>query len=248
VKVRVRVILIRVGADKGCRSLHANGPLLPDGRFELVPIPDHSPAAESRTYGNTVGRHGRPLAAYFPERRGLAGIPMHLDPEFDTHTYGTPARVQRSLATLEAGDLLVFYGGLRPVAEDGRPLRHEPHALYVFGYFEVTDAIRARAYRRDDLLPAFGRNFHVRHAALFAEQHEVLVLVKGGGASRLLSRARPISDKRSGRNGTPIFVLSEEMRRVFGTFTGFGSIQRCVPRWVEPAFVRRAADFVRSLP
>jgi hypothetical protein len=84
----MKVVLIRVGTDTGCRPIHANGPLLPDGSFELVPIPDHVSAGETRTYGNTIGRLGRPLANYFPNRReALFDQPMHVDPEFETCTY-----------------------------------------------------------------------------------------------------------------------------------------------------------------
>ena len=169
-----------------------------------------------------------------------------MKPEPETWTYGLPARIQAHLSTLEEGDLLAFYGGLRPIepSDDAIP----PAALYLFGYFDVLGAVRARDYTRDDLLPMFGENFHVRHPELFDAQHDRLVLVKGNPSSRLLSKAQPISGIGRDRRGQPIHVLSEEMQGVFGTFAGVGSIQRCVPRWVAPEFVERAAAFVRSLP
>ncbi len=245
----MKVVLLRVGMDSGCRPIQANGPLLPDGSFELMPIPDQSAEHEDRTYGNTVGRLGRPLVDYFPNRRAVvADLPMHVDPEFDTNTYGTPTRLQRRLATLEDGDLLVFYGGLRPVTADGTPIPNVRHALYLFGYFDVACAVRARDYTRDELLPMFGANFHVRHPDLFENQQDELVLVKGTATSRLLEKARLLSETTPDRRGTPIFVLSAEMRAVFGTLSGVGSIQRSAPRWIDPAFAERAGDFVQSLP
>ncbi len=173
---------------------------------------------------------------------------MHVDPEFDTNTYGTPTRLQRRLATLEEGDLLVFYGGLRIVTAEGIPIPNSRHALYLAGYFEVACAVRAQDSTRDDLLSMFGANFHVRHPHLFQDQQDELVLVKGVGTSRLLDKARLISETAPDRRGTPIFVLSEEMRAVFGPLSSVGSIQRSTPRWIDPAFTGRPGEFVRSLP
>ena len=244
----MRVVLLRVGTDSGCRPVNANGPIFPDGRFEYVPLPDIRSLHEKRTYGNTFGRMERPLADYFPERRkSIAGVAIHFDPEFDTFTYGTPTRMQRSLASLEAGDYLLFYGGLRQVTDDGGPIPRTPHALYLFGYFRVDHAVRAREYHRDELLPTFGANFHVRHPDIFVHDHEELVLVKGGPESRLLERAVPISDRRPNRRGRATFVLSEPMAEIFGPLSGGGFIERCSPRWISGTFVDSAVSFVSAL-
>lgn len=243
------MVLIRVGADSGCRPLNCNGPLLPDGRFEFVPIPDLCSRNERRTYGNTAGRLGLHLADYFPERRSvIADVSMHADPEFETCTYGSPATMQHSLAQLEQGDLLVFYGGLRRVSGDGAPIPNVPHALYLFGYFEVESAVRARAFAREDLRPNFAENFHVRHEDIFQHDHHTLVLVKGSPGSRLLTRAVPISNKKPNRRGRGTFVLSEAIGEIFGPLSAGGFIERCSPRWIDPSFVHSASAFVRSQP
>jgi hypothetical protein len=204
-----KMVLIRVGVDTGCRPVHANGPLLPDGSFELIPIPDHVSAA---------------------------------------FTYGSPARIQSRLATLQAGDLLIFYGGLRPVSADCRPLPAAVPTCYLFGYFELACALRAQDHEREELLPRFGANIHVRHADVFARQQETLVLAKGGPGSRLLARAVPISEPGRDRGGRRLQVLAAPLRAVFGPLGGLGSIQRCTPRWIAPEHVERAAAFIRSLP
>ena len=245
----MKMVLLRVGTDSGCRPLHANGPLLPDGRFEFVPLPDLCAENETRTYGNTFGRTGRPLADYFPERRSvIADFPMHADPEFQSFTYGSPANMQQGLARLEPGDMLVLYGGLRPVADDGVPIPKAAHALYLLGYFDVESAVRARDYTCEQLLTDFGQNFHVRHEDILQRDYSKLVLVKGGPGSRLLSKAVPISGKKPNRLGRPTFVLSDEMARVFGPLSGAGFIERCSPRWIDASFVDSAARFVRSKP
>jgi hypothetical protein len=52
----------------------------------------------------------------------------------------------------------------------------------------------------------------------------------------------------SDSTGRPLKVLSPEMQQIFGTFNGRISFQRSPTRWVDPAYVGRAAEFMRSLP
>ena len=108
----MNVFFLRIGIDTGSGGIH--GPLFADGTFEYVPIPDGH-AVDERTYGNTLGRHGRKLIDYFPAsmRNRMADQPMHVDPEFDTFTYGNPTTPKAGLRHLRPGDLLVFYCGLQ---------------------------------------------------------------------------------------------------------------------------------------
>lgn len=236
----MNVVLLRIGIDTGSGGIH--GPLLADGTFEYVPIPDgHS--VDERTYGNTDGRHGRKLIDYFPAgRRGrMDGQSMHVDPEFESFTYGDPTSPKAGLRRLQQGDLLVFYCGLQ-----GWDFACEP-ALYLMGFFEVERAGRAMEFTKSELRRAFSRNFHVRHRSVYNRQEESLVLVKGNAASRLLERPVQISQDGRDRAGKPLKVLSTEMQRVFGDFGGRVSIQRSPPRWVDSNYTAKAADFVRSL-
>jgi hypothetical protein len=236
----VRVVLLRVGIDTGEGGI--SGPLFADGSFEFVPIPD-ARGIDARTYGNTRGRHGRPLAEYFPSsKRPVRAVQaMHVDPEFETFTYGDPTHPKRGLRNLETGDLLVFYAGLQRWPADGTR-----GALYIVGYFEVALAGLASSLS-DAQLAHCAANFHVRHRSLFEVQRDRLVLVKGAPGSRLLDRAVLISEPGVDRSGRTLHVISSEMRAIFGDFDGRVSIQRSPPRWVAPAFSARAAAFVRSL-
>ena len=236
----MNVVLLRIGIDTGSGGIH--GPLFADGTFEYIPIPDGQ-GVDERTYGNAVGRHGRNLIDYFPTsmRDRMADQPMHVDPEFDSFTYGDPTAPKAGLRHLKPGDLLVFYCGLQ-----GWDFASDP-ALYLMGFFEVERAGKAAEFTRAELDRLYSRNFHVRHRRVFERQRESLVLVKGTAASRLLDRAVRISSVGSDRAGKPLKVLSPEMRRIFGDFGGHVSIQRSPPRWVETDFVAGAADFVRSL-
>jgi len=236
----MKVVLLRIGIDTGSGGIH--GPLFADGTFEYIPIPDGE-AVDERTYGNTVGRYGRKLIDYFPAsmQNRMADQPMHVDPEFDTFSYGDPTTPKAGLRHLQPGDLLVFYCGLQ-----GWDFASEP-ALYLMGFFEVERAGRAAQLTKTELDRLFSRNFHVRHRRVFRRQEESLVLVKGTANSRLLHEAIRLSADGRDRAGKPLKVLSADMQRVFGTFGGKLSIQRSPPRWVEPEFTATAATFVRSV-
>ncbi len=235
-----QVVLLRVGIDKGSGGIL--GPIFADGSFDFLPIPDAS-GIDGRTYGNTRGRSGKPMAAYFPEARRtrMADCSLHLDPEFETFTYGDPTSPKASLARLQEGDLLVFYAGLSSWGFDC------PDALYIVGYFDVARAGVATSFSANELEAVFGSNFHVRHRSVFEKQKERLVLVKGGPGSRLLERAVRISSPGNDRAGRPLHRLSSEMQGVFGDFHGHTSIQRSPPRWVVPEFRERAGANVRAL-
>gem|GEM_PF-162439 len=244
--MKKQVVLLRVGIDAGCGGIQ--GPLFEDGTFEFVCIPDNK-RVSVHNYGNQCGNDGRRLVDYFPEsrRKQMADQHIHLDPEFETFTYGDPTTPKRSLRSLNPGDFLVFYCGLQEWdavsgwKEDRRP------ALYLAGFFEVALAGMAVDFDKKTLESEFGKNFHVRYPSVFAQQKHELVLVKGGPGSRLFDKARQISVDGKDRAGKPLKVLSPTMQRVFGDFGGHVSIQRSPPRWVEPGFVAKAIGYLKDL-
>ncbi len=241
-----QVVLLRVGIDAGCGGIQ--GPLFDDGTFEFVCIPDGK-GVSVHTYNTMIGRNGRSHLDYFPEsrRRLMAAQTIHVDPEFETYTYGDPTTPKRSLRNLKPGDFLVFYCGLQRWDSDcGWDCTCRP-ALYLAGFFEVAMAGMACDFDRKTLKAEFGNNFHVRYRTVFDRQKGDLVLVKGGPGSRLLQKACCISEKGQDRVGKPLKVLSRKMQKVFGDFGGHISIQRSPPRWVGPRFVDKAIDYVKGL-
>ena len=241
-----KVVLLRVGIDAGCGGIQ--GPLFKDGTFDFVCIPDNK-RVSVHTYGNMAGKYGRRHVDYFPEsrREQMTGQHIHVDPEWETFTYGDPTTPKKSLRTLKAEDLLVFYCGLQEWDAEGGWNQARRPALYLAGYFEVTLAGMALDFDKKVLKSQFGKNFHVRYPTVFERQKEDLVLVKGGPGSRLFQRAHQISSEGTDRAGKPLKILSPAMRKVFGSFGGHVSIQRSPPRWVEPEFVEKAIRFVKDL-
>jgi hypothetical protein len=241
-----QVVLLRVGIDAGCGGIQ--GPLFNDGTFEFVCIPDNK-RVSVHTYGNMVGRNGEPHASYFSKSRRqlMAKQTVHVDPEWETFTYGDPTTPKRSLRGLNPGDFLVFYCGLQKWdSESGWSNDCRP-ALYLVGYFEVVLAGMAGEFDKKSLKREFGQNFHVRYHSVFELQKDELVLVKGGPGSRLFVKAHQISVESKDRAGKPLKVLSPAMQKVFGQLNGHISIQRSPPRWVENAFVDQAIDYVKGL-
>ena len=236
----MQIALLRIGIDSGSGGIQ--GPLFQDGTFEYIPIPDYSKKDE-RTYGNVTGRHGRKLVEYFPESRraGMMNQPIHFDPEFVTFTYGDPTGPKAGLRRLQKGDMLVFYCGLEGWGFNSPP------ALYLMGYFEVSDAGIATDFSENEVETLFGENFHVRHRGTYEKQKRSLILVKGSSKSCLLKKAFCISETGYDKAGRPLKVLSKEMQKIFGDFDGKISIQRSPTRWVKAEYIEKAAAFVRSL-
>lgn len=236
----MNVVLLRVGIDSGCGGI--NSPLFPDGSFEFVPIPDcHS--LDERTYGNTTGRKGRAFSEYFPKRdqAGASSQAMHVDPEFDSFTYGDPTPPKRGLAQMRPDDLLVFYAGMQGFGFA------KPLALYLAGCFRVQLVGFAPSFTTAQLQQEFAANFHVRHPTIFSEQRDNLLLIKGGPGSRLFQQAHLVGESVCRENGTWWQMITPQMAEVFGRFGGIGSLQRSTPRWVEKNLVSRAEKFVESL-
>jgi hypothetical protein len=245
-QVNKQVVLLRVGIDAGAGGMQ--GPLFDDGTFEFVCIPDGK-GVGIHTYGTLIGRNGRSHLDYFPasRQRLMSKQAVHIDPEFETFTYGDPTTPKRSLRNLKPGDFLVFYCGLQKWDSlCGWDCTCRP-ALYLAGFFEVALAGMAREFDKKMLKAEFGNNFHVRYRSVFEQQKDALVLVKGGPGSRLLQKACCISEDGEDRAGKPLKVLSRKIQKVFGDFGGHISIQRSPPRWVEPRFVDKAIRFLSDL-
>jgi len=231
----MKALLLRVGIDKGSGGTY--GPIFNDGTFEFVPIPETYRSCTATTYGERIGRTGKPLSTYVPP--GLRHVPMHNDPEFETCTYGDPTVKRRYLLELNEEDLLVFYAGLKPFNHDNADY---PNALYFVGYFKIDQVIDFNwlsASERAAYRQRYPSNAHVKRGYAF----ENLVIIVGSKDSRLLNHALLISQKKPDKSARPTFALSSEMEELLG-ISGF--IQRSIP----PRFVtqeRNVAHLVQLL-
>ena len=241
-KMSRQVVFLRVGADFGSGGIQS--PLFEDGTFEMLCIPDGTTGDHDRTYGARTDRRGRPLTVYFGKNFANKGI--HIDPEFETMTYGDPTQNKRGLRKLCPGDYLVFTCGLQRWSDAGGWDKSDQPHIYIAGYFVVEKVGFATEFEDEVLRAEFSQNDHVFDSQKFQRQKEKLLLVKGGPGSRTLKRAVRISEIGNDVAGKPLKVLSGEMRQHFGEFGGSNSVQRSTPRWVCAEKVESAIRFLSS--
>ena len=223
-----KVLLLRIGMDLGFGGL---GPIFPDGTFEYVPIPDDPSRASERSlfFRDIPARTGGSIDRFVPARH--KDRPAHYDPEFDTFTYGDPARnKRRQLLRLDEGDMLVFYAGLRPREEN------QGSKLYIIGYLTILQvhAITSLGPWPPPEYQNLWGNAHIRRNSC----DKNLVVVEGNPTtSRLLIRAVPLSDSR--QNVLP------EMTELLGLS---GSVKRAgAGRWVTNEHAEGVGRWLRYL-
>ena len=140
-RVAFQALLVRVGVDQAYGRW--NAPVDAEGRFVYVPIPEkrgtsfHS--GLERRYSEVLPSLQRFCQAHDCDLRGdlrfpdeLLELSMHLDPDFEYLTYGDKgSRRGAGMVNMGEGDLLVFYGGLRPIHRCEHKLIYALMGMYV---------------------------------------------------------------------------------------------------------------------
>lgn len=185
----MKALLLRVGIDKGVGG--SLGPIFDDGFFEYIPIPERCATSENKTYAHLHGRNYRSLADFIPIK--LHNSIPHIDPEFETFTYGDPTpKKSRQLARLLRGDLLVFYAGLEP--KNG--IDNIPR-LFIIGYFTVRQVYNFNEIPTSKHTSTYRKVNNNAHAKR-TYSDKGLVIVEGESRnSKLLSKALPLGDSRN---------------------------------------------------
>jgi hypothetical protein len=148
----------------------------------------------------------------------LASRQTHLDPDFETLTYGdNGVRRGKQLAHFGPGDGVVFFAGLRPC-------RHSEHRLLyaIIGYFRITEVVRVASIPRS----RWRENAHTRRGDQRGEDVVVRADPKSSGRLR---RCIPIGEWRD----RAYRVRSDLLREWGGLSARNGYIQRSA---VPPTF------------
>jgi hypothetical protein len=212
----MKALLLRVGIDKGYGAL---SPVFADNSYRYIPIyykdKKERESKEKRSYRDIH------LDGYLPS--SLHDKKIHLDPEFETFTYGDPGWIKRgSLLKLCRGDLLVFYLGgkyLEGDAEEG---------CFVVGYFVVETVMDWNAlsrFQREEVKKVFANNAHI----ISSKSKNNLVLVKGSKESKALAHCIPITVRNKKASNPPYFT-SPGIQRLLGIRS---YIVRAVPIWIH---------------
>ncbi len=192
----MKALLVRIGVDQAYGRW--NAPVDASGRFVFVPIPEKLATAFHPDLGRSYTEvlpalnafcadHGRELCSDLRFPRRLLDHPMHLDPDFERLTYGDEGgRRGAGMVGMTTGDLLVFYGGLRPVHACEHKLIYALVGLYVVDEVLPVQAVTAERW---------GENAHTRKVKWGGT--DIVVRAKPGVSGRL-DRCIPIGEWRSG--------------------------------------------------
>lgn len=200
-------VLINVGSNSS--SPNGRGRIFEDLTFEYLPILEGKETREKvPTYRELGFSHLR-----------SPDLPVHVDPEFETFTYGHVRRGfgdLRALLKLKKKDVLFFYATLH---------NGEDWSVYIIGYFTNLKVYDCRGLSRKKILGLNSRGF-ANNAHLKRVDPSVTLLVKGGKGSKLLKRAFPLTEDNKN------LALRESLVDIMHTATG-KSIRSGTPwfRW-----------------
>lgn len=169
-------VLINIGSN----SSHPNGRgrVFEDFTFEYLPIPENKKTKQKvPTYRELGFGHVK-----------SPDLPVHLDPRFETFTYGHVERGFgdiRSLLELKKEDVLFFYATLQ---------KEEGWSIYIIGYFRNLRVYDCRKLSEKEILNLKSKGF-ADNAHLKRLQPSVDLLIQGGENSKFLRRAFPLAEE-----------------------------------------------------
>lgn len=230
-------LLIRIGIDQAYGRW--NAPTDADGRFVYVPIPEKlgTPfrAGLERRFGEVLpvlhrfcGEHNLDLHRDLRFPQALLAHAMHLDPDFECLTYGDDGRRRGAeVASMRDGDLLVFYGGLRPTYRCKQRLVYALVGVYlVEEVVPVGDVPAERWYE----------NAHVRKAT--PGKSDIVVRARPGVSGRL-ERCIPIGEWRGGA-----YRVRRDLLEAWG---GLSVKDGYIQRSAVPPVLNNARQFLKWL-
>lgn len=188
-------VLINVGSSSS--NSNGRGRIFDDFTFEYLPIPETEETVEKVPTYRELGF----LNVKFPN------LPVHLDPEFGTFTYG---HVKRGFGDIECllrfkkESVLFFYATLQ---------KREKWYPCIIGYFRKLQVYDCRELTREQILSFKYKGF-MNNAHLKREDPSVDFLIKGGMGSKLLKRAFPLAES----NDT--LELRKSLKDIIHTATG----------------------------
>jgi len=226
-------LLIRVAADQSSGGGSWNGPVDADtNEFAYVAIPEYNsvhPGLEKpySALASTLSKFHTALPGH------LSSTHMHLDPDFSRLTYGDSGRKARQIRrTINAGDFVVFYAGLRDI-------HRAPQLVYaIIGVLEVDSVIAATS------VPFDRRDINAHSRRILEPTAVDVILVGKRGSSGRLRTCIPIGEYRDRAYRVRPDLLDEWG----GLSVSNGYLQRSaqIPSFLQPT--RFLAWFKRQSP
>jgi hypothetical protein len=220
-KSKMKGLLVRVGIDSSREAGGWNAPVLSGTReFAFVTIPEKQ--RPHPKLGRYYGEEFAPALNWFHQQlpSRLREQRTHLDPDFEYLTYGDGGSRGKSLATLETGDLLAFFAGLRDFSNPNGRLIYALIGLYVVDKVQKAADIPKKLWRQ---------SAHTRRAP---NDSEYVVTAKTGVSGRLKT-CIPIGEHRE----RAYRVRKQLLKEWGGLGVKNGYIQRSAhpPMFCDPA-------------
>ncbi|WP_276975755.1 hypothetical protein [Flavobacterium filum] len=201
----MKAILLRIGIDSNYGAL---SPVWDDMSYIYFPIYNKNikeiERGETRTYEDLFGDNTK----YLPDK--IHKKIVHLDPEFETFTYGDVKNKSKILSTLEKGDLLVFYmGGImqNDSSEKG---------CFIIGYLDVQSVfVSGNKYLTNYDLNQIRNEFPNNAHSISSKTQQNLVIIKGSDRSRKLDRCIKLTDKNNVASN-PSYITKTEYQIELG--------------------------------
>lgn len=188
-------VLLNVGSSSA--NPNGRGRIFKDFTFEYLPIPEtRKTTVKVPTYRELGFANVR-----YPD------LPVHLDPEFDTFTYGHVIRGfgdVLSILKLQKNDALFFYATLQK--ENG-------WTPSIIGYFKDVERYDCRGITTEEIRNLKSKGF-ADNAHLKRENPHVDFLIKGGKGSKLLKKAFPLAEENNSAE------LHHSLKKIIYTATG----------------------------
>lgn len=188
-------VLINVGSSS--TNPNGRGRIFKDLSFDYLPIPE---GHRTREHVATYRELGFTQVRY-PDLR------VHLDPEFETFTYGHVRRGfgdMKSLLNLKKKAMLFFYATLQ---------KQDVWSTYIIGYFRNPAVYDCRELSREEVLSFRSRGF-ANNAHLKRVDPSVDLLIKGDAGSALLEKAFPLAEESNQ------LALRKRLKPIIHTATG----------------------------
>lgn len=201
----MKAILLRIGIDSNYGAL---SPVWDDMTYIYFPIYNKNikeiERGETRTYKDLFGNKIK----YLPDK--IHNKIVHLDPEFETFTYGDVKNKSKILSTLEKGDLLIFYmGGVmqNDSSEKG---------CFIIGYLDVQSVFVSRNKNLTNKDLNLIRNEFANNAhSISSKTQQNLVIVKGSSRSRKLDKCIKLTDKNNDASN-PSYITKPKYQKEIG--------------------------------
>ncbi|MGQ4833568.1 MAG: hypothetical protein ACP6IS_06720 [Candidatus Asgardarchaeia archaeon] len=187
----MKIMLVNVGANKEHGFL---GPIFRDGTFVFLPKPE--PLEENDIF-NPITYKDLGLAKYLPKDFSPYFF-AHLNPEFQTYTYGHKSKNHEidPILKIKEDDIILFYTHLEYRDKEKPELEeiNEKWGAYIIGFFVVEEAITYEDFIKEpeEYYSKFLLNAHLRYRTPRFD-----ILIKGDpNKSAMLYKAIPLSDSK----------------------------------------------------